>query len=500
MKRTKVKIAVLVGTVVMVTLLLFLLIFNLVMRRQIRSESETAITLAMQDSTFLSASEVSWILSGILSGENLEDVVQLLISDLPEDEQSSGLMKILKTIFNGSEEDVSKLIQDIFSVDSEEYAEDDDYTSADISGERSLYTAEVLLVPDSKAAGSRFGYSLDLFLSEKEKSILDWSKTHAVEDLRQEKIDGQIYYLKGEPLKYGTVIAYVDVTGEFDMIRRVNVIFLCAALVIGIFGSLAGYLLGKRMEQAQLAQKQFFENTSHELKTPLTAIRGYAEGIEKGVITDYPKTGRVINAQVEQMSTLVEGILGIAKIESGALPLKKEELELSDFIQDCLMPLEGVVKSRNLQVDLVMDRLVGRKILADPDQLEHAITNLFTNAIKYAGSRIVVTTGPMANVGVDTVKRPAGVKARTEEAAVQGQAKTAFSGTPVKEILIWNDLPDVNTVNENDLVHIFDRFYTGTNGNTGIGLALAKEIIGQHGWSISAERGGEGIMFRIRCG
>ena len=101
MKRTKVKIAVLVGAVVMVTLLLFLLIFNLVMRRQIRSESETAITLAMQDSTYLSSSEMSWILSGFLSGENLEDVVQLLLSDLPEDEQGSGLMKILETIFNG---------------------------------------------------------------------------------------------------------------------------------------------------------------------------------------------------------------------------------------------------------------------------------------------------------------------------------------------------------------------------------------------------------------
>ena len=485
MKRTKVKIAVLVGTVVMVTLLLFLLIFNLVMRRQIRSESETAITLAMQDSTYLSSSEMSWILSGFLSGENLEDVVQLLLSDLPEDEQGSGLMKILETIFNGSEEDISKLVQEIFGSDNGDYSEEDGYTSADISGEQSLYTAEVLLVPNSKASDSRIGHSLESFLSEKEKSILNWSKTHTAEELRQEKIDGQIYYLKGEPLKYGTAIAYVNVTGEFDMIRRVNVIFLCAALVIGIFGSFAGYLLGKRMEQAQLAQKQFFENTSHELKTPLTAIRGYAEGIEKGVITDYPKTGRVINAQVEQMSTLVEGILGIAKIESGALPLKKEELELSDFIQDCLMPLEGVVKNRNLQVDLVMDRLVGRKILADPDQLEHAITNLFTNAIKYAGSRIVVTTGPTARAGETAAQEPTG---------------TASSGAPVKEILIWNDMPDVNAVTENDLAHMFDRFYTGKSGNTGIGLALAKEIIELHGWSISAERSGEGIVFRIRCG
>lgn len=92
---------------------------------------------------------------------------------------------------------------------------------------------------------------------------------------------------------------------------------MAAAVIISIFGSLLGLIFGKKIEESQLSQKLFFENTSHELKTPLTSIRGYAEGMERGVITDYQKTGSVIISQTEKMSRLIDDILLMAKLESG---------------------------------------------------------------------------------------------------------------------------------------------------------------------------------------
>ena len=169
-------------------------------------------------------------------------------------------------------------------------------------------------------------------------------------------INSEIFPL--EELDAGfTIIAYVDVTS------------------------------GRRLERSRLAEKQFFENTSHELKTPLTSIRGYAEGIERGVITDYKKTGRVITKETEKMSRLIEEILLSARLDSGAMQLHKETLDLNEFVEECLMPMEGAVISRNLNVNLALSPC---KVSADPDRLEQAITNLITNALKYAKSSLFI--------------------------------------------------------------------------------------------------------------
>ena len=73
----------------------------------------------------------------------------------------------------------------------------------------------------------------------------------------------------------------MDVTGEYEAIRSINKLFIIAAVIIGAAGSFFGRMLGKKIEENELAQKRFFENTSHELKTPLTAIRGYMPNPEQ---------------------------------------------------------------------------------------------------------------------------------------------------------------------------------------------------------------------------
>ena len=343
------------------------------------------------------------------------------------------------------------------------------------------YDPSIIELPD----GYKEGDSL-LFYTDVEKEIIKWTFAHKPEKATKVRIESRTYYVginqingndlssmivtlvgdKGldflnnfisveELSKNYTVIAYIDATAELATIKRISLFILIAALLIGAIGSIEGYMIGRRLEQSAKAEKQFFENTSHELKTPLTSIRGYAEGIEKGIITDYKKTGKVITKETEKMSHLIEEILLSAKLESGAMQLRKETIFLNEFVEECLMPMEGAVLSRGLNVELSLNQ---HKVSADPDRLEQAISNLITNAIKYAKSRLAIKL----DNGLLTIQN------------------------------------DCDQISDNDLNHLFDRFYTGEKGNTGIGLSLAKEIIELHGWKINAGRTADGIVFAVK--
>ncbi|MCR5147946.1 MAG: HAMP domain-containing histidine kinase [Eubacterium sp.] len=415
MKRSKYRIALLVGSVVMITLLLFILIFNMVSRHNIKTEAESAIKSALKDADIISDTDIMDFISSLSSEQSFETALKNLVNSI---------------------ENIS--LNSILDIDP---SEDD-----------SLYSANVILL---SSRDNKIVETINMLSSLNYADLISWCKQNDTTELIKKEIKGKTFYIQSKINdSKDEILAFVDVTGEYDMINRINITFFIAAVIICISGSFAGYLLGRKLDQTQLIQKQFFENTSHELKTPLTTIRGYAEGIEKGVITDYQRTGRVINAQVEHMSTLVEGILSIAKLESGAIHLNKEDFSVPDFIQDCLMPFEGIAKSRSLNVELY---LAPGTVNADPSQLEHAITNLLTNAFKYALSTIKIIYQP-------------------------------------GELIIWNDIMDIS---DEELCHIFDRFYTGKNGNTGIGLALAKEIIELHGKTISAVKENGGLSFRI---
>ena len=367
----------------------------------------------------------------------------------------------------------------------------------------SLYFPEMILIPEDTDAGDQ---DKQFLFTAKERSIIGWCGEHDASSTSRVQINGNTYYvlcaetenmdpdmliqdfsticysfstdesdsfavsgfgLIDDELAAITesfistdignikqIIAYIDITGELDMIRQINLVFLITSLIVGALGSTIGYFIGKRLEQNQLAQKQFFENTSHELKTPLTSIRGYAEGIETGVITDYVKTGRVISAQTSKMSALIEEILCMAKLESGSVTLEREPVELSAFLQDCMMPFEGAILTKQIKANLSLEEIT---VSADPDKLEHAVSNLITNAVRYARSYISVSCK-------DNIIR------------------------------IENDCEPIS---DDTLRHLFDRFYTGRDGNTGIGLSIARELISLHGWKLTAERTENGIGFCI---
>lgn len=338
----------------------------------------------------------------------------------------------------------------------EDYFDEELYSEDEEAG---LYAVDEIYIDESESKKS--GKNYEKLYSRKQQQIIQWCEVHDVRRVQKAKIGSGVYYLQETEYKESgkdieRYIIYVDVTGEYEAIYRINIVFFFAAIFIGIVGSIIGYTLGKRLEENELAQKKFFENTSHELKTPLTVIKGYAEGIEQGVITDCKKTGYIIADQTDRMSKLVEEIMCIAKVESGALPIHKEAVSVSEFIQDCLMPFERIVINRGLDVRLSVE---DKEIQMDQEQFEHAISNIISNAIKYAKSTIEIS----------------------------------FNGS---ELSIWNDTGEIS---DDELKHIFDRFYSGKNGNTGIGLALAKDIIELHGFFVTAQKDNGGICFIVRC-
>ena len=247
---------------------------------------------------------------------------------------------------------------------------------------------------------------------------------------------------------------YVNISSEEKLIQTVSItLYIIMAICLG-GACLVGFFLGKKIETDQKRQKQFFENASHELKTPLMSIQGYAEGLQAGIITEPEKATKVILSETDKMTGLVNDILSISRLESGAYKISKETVFMQEFLSECLTSMEASINEKSLRVFFDVAPV---PLEADRVQFEKAVRNILTNAIRYAANAIRIW----------------------------------YDG---RQLVIWDD---GTPISEESLKHLFERFYTGPNGNTGIGMSLTKEIVEQHGWKIKAENTQSGVQFVI---
>ncbi len=253
-------------------------------------------------------------------------------------------------------------------------------------------------------------------------------------------------------------VLYVDIGAVMQYSAYLNAVFFAVLAILSVLVCLFGWKLGGYVEKAHESQKWFFQNVSHELKTPMMAVQGCAEGIHTGVLDPVEASG-VILEETEQMSELVEELLALSRLESGQANAEFHLTDVRELLYDCLRSTEQLAEQKNLHISLRFDE-TPVTVNCDEIQLRRAFTNIITNALRYA----------------------------KEEIQIECKADRGKAVVRVRD--------DGEGIAPELLPHIFDRFFSTRKGGAGIGLSLAKEIVSLHKGTIHAANDG-GAVFEI---
>jgi signal transduction histidine kinase len=217
----------------------------------------------------------------------------------------------------------------------------------------------------------------------------------------------------------------------------------------------------------------FLSHVSHELKTPLTSIRGFVDNMTSGLTGDLGEKQRDylmrIRANTDRLTRMIANLLNVSRIESGVQHLERMPVYLCDAVHECVMQLQLMAESRNIKLETHCPD-TDLRVLADPDKLIEIITNLVDNAIKF--------TPQGGSITIDTRQQEPG--------------KIVVSVTDTGEGIEPEDLDD-----------LFKPFYQAkrTKAHTqglGLGLSIVKHLVEMHDGSITvASEPGKGSQFRI---
>ncbi|MBB6670827.1 sensor histidine kinase [Cohnella nanjingensis] len=228
----------------------------------------------------------------------------------------------------------------------------------------------------------------------------------------------------------------------------------------------AVYDLAGELDKYQHTQKQFFQNASHELKTPLMSIQGYAEGIKDGIFTgDHAVKGLdTIVKECERLKKIVTEMILLAKLESEEGIFHMDRVPVQELIAETLERIDPLLVKNGLRVEMNgFDNGQEWSIYADREKVLQALINILGNAARYAKETITIQTSADAE-GIDI-----GI---------------ADDGEGIPEPL---------------LPQLFQRFAKGKNGETGLGLAISRAIVERCRGRISAHNDpGGGAAFVLR--
>ncbi|NDJ52380.1 MAG: HAMP domain-containing protein [Chloroflexi bacterium] len=228
-------------------------------------------------------------------------------------------------------------------------------------------------------------------------------------------------------------------------------------------------VMSNEIQKAQQTQRDFLANVSHELKTPLTSIQGFAQAILDGAAPDPTRPASIIYAEANRMKRLVHDLLDLARIESGNAPMRLEQMDMNALLKAIVDRFEIAARKKDISLNLVVQPVP--QIMGDGDRLAQVFTNLIDNAIRHTPSHGMVT-----------------VSARPVNGGVQASVSDTGRGIPSEA-----------------LERIFERFYqvdksrkrAGRQG-TGLGLTISKEIVEAHEGEIHVESGeNQGTTFVV---
>ena len=216
------------------------------------------------------------------------------------------------------------------------------------------------------------------------------------------------------------------------------------------------------------AQRDFLGNVSHDLKTPLTSIQGYAQAILDGAAEDTGAAAQIIHEEAGRLNRMVVELTDLERLQAGRLSMASDRIDMAQLCDGVTQSLLVVAEKRRIRLESSSEP-VGR-IIGDGDRLAQVLMNLISNALKYTpagGSVRVRVSGEGAGVAVSILDSGIGIP-------------------------------------RDELPRVFERFYQvdrarGPQRGTGLGLAIAREIVEAHGGTIGVESGGrgEGAEFRV---
>ena len=229
--------------------------------------------------------------------------------------------------------------------------------------------------------------------------------------------------------------------------------------------------------QNEKQNRELISNITHDLKTPITAIKGYVEGIIDGV-ADTPerrdKYLRTIYTKANDMDRLINELTYYSSIDNNRIPYNFHRINVAEFFADCVEDVGLDLESKNIQLNYSNLVEPDTRIIADPEQLKKVINNIIGNSIKY----------------MDKEKGVIDIRLLDEVDSIRVEIEDNGKGIAAK-----------------DLGNIFERFYrtdasrNSMKGGSGIGLSIVKKIIEDHGgyiWATSKEGEGTCLHFVIR--
>ena len=204
-------------------------------------------------------------------------------------------------------------------------------------------------------------------------------------------------------------------------------------------------------------ERELIRNISHDLKTPLTAVKGYVEGLLDGVADTPQKQQKylmTIANKVNDMDRLINELTIYSRIDSNRQVYNYAKVDVCEFFADCVSEIGTELETKGISLEYksnVSDRAV---VCADPEQLKRGVDNIISNSVKYA------SPDRKCEIVIDVL-----------DSEKQVELSISDNGRGIKE---------------EDLPHVFDRFYRGdssrnsSTGGSGIGLAIVKKIVEDH--------------------
>ena len=207
--------------------------------------------------------------------------------------------------------------------------------------------------------------------------------------------------------------------------------------------------------------RQLISNISHDLRTPITTIKGYVEGIMDGVADTPEKRDRylkMIYSKANEMDSLINELSLYTNINNNAIPYEFHRVSVKDYFNDCMEEVHATLMSKNMTLTYRNYCEDDVMVIVDPDQLKRVINNIVTNSIKYMDKEY-------------------------------GQVDISIYDNDAEVKVAIND--NGRGIDTDSLPHIFDRMYRAdsarqSRGGSGLGLAICKKIVEEHGGNIYA--------------